>query len=835
MELHKELSQMRTKLVALSQAYNMTMPEILQEYVLFTQQEVTIATRARTLADTSDRGDDEQNSEERRFSVLSETQIQNYAKITRTDLIPENSVRVDQLIESVHFGVEVETILQKRSNEVLMDNVAKALRDVVPAMNQYCGDTIKFKYFAYDAAKADRDYNVWKVTTDLSIKSEDGRPIFGLEFVTPKLIGAAGLHDVQVAMEGMHRLGFATNNTTALHVHVSCQNLTNEHLRAFSMHCVLFESVIDLFMTVPRRGDYSRYCRSNLRSVAPSRSMQAALDSLRQLDLRKSITPLVKLMCPQLSTVTNSGRNHKVNFLLLADTVFGQPGRRVEFRQHQGTTDAVEISNWVKLLIKFLHTTAKRPIEGLHDGVGTMENFWKIINDTDLQLYYTVKAESMPTNVQFTYETREYFESPEDDIAPAQDPPDRSPQPVQPITPQPQPQPRGESPSTHRPTPPAPRPPQGVPSTGRTVSPQAVTNNNTVSSPATPFTTPAVTTTTTSTTSTSNGGGLTASPRDPTPKVTPTTNGNTNTNNNNVIVAQPSTLPTEGPIQKPLVVPVIVELKVQIPRTCSVGDVEKVVKKVTSGAQTQIQDVVVMGNLLSTKRVEWVLAASQDQSNTIIAVSPALFSHESLELTSAVTMALGSVGMNCSVLAHVLCPHAQNSVFLSLCLVLMRYEDIWASITPGISDGVVKTNSSSVRLSLRHMDQMSTAKIMAAVERLDVSMGLEELRVMTMAPPTIPPEEFALQVHHAAVSMPGRRGRRVVFRSECHENLMDMKHWLWLCSVLVTRMLSLSSQDVTKVLNATTGNAERAFFEKIVASGKLAEYYRNRGGRGADV
>ena len=83
--------------------------------------------------------------------------------------------------------------------------------------------TTEFRYFSYKAAKADVDFDCWKVTTDASIRGDDGESVGGLEFVTPKLqFGNAGLEACRHFVLGVAYAGFVANDTTALHVHVSC-------------------------------------------------------------------------------------------------------------------------------------------------------------------------------------------------------------------------------------------------------------------------------------------------------------------------------------------------------------------------------------------------------------------------------------------------------------------------------------------------------------------------------------------------------------------------------------------------------------------------------------
>ncbi|CUI14077.1 amidoligase-like protein, putative [Bodo saltans] len=306
------------------------------------------------------------------------------------------------------FGVEMETTLSKRSDEFLLDNAVKAVRDVVPTLRTFLGSSYEVAFVDYQTAKDDRAYKAWKITTDLSIKSEDGRPIFGLEFITPKLSGPHDLWRLENFCEQLQAMSFNVNSTTALHVHISTEDLTNRQLVRLCEYNAVFEHVIDSFMTLPRRSDYSRYCRSNLKSMSVSRDVTEALTKLEKLNVDKSCGSLIRCYCPRLSAVRNSHRNHKVNLLLLNRTKVGTPGRRIEFRQHQGSIDKVEIGAWVTLLTKWVEAVSKMP-SCPSPNEGTVARFWEIINDQKLRAYYTVKAQTLPTSMTFTYDSRELY------------------------------------------------------------------------------------------------------------------------------------------------------------------------------------------------------------------------------------------------------------------------------------------------------------------------------------------------------------------------------------------------------------------------------------------
>lgn len=305
------------------------------------------------------------------------------------------------------FGIEMETYLPKRSDEFLLDNAVKAIRDVAPGLRAFLGPTYDVQFMDYNNAKEDRMYSAWKITTDLSIKSEDGRPIFGLEFITPKLAGPVDLWKLENFCEQLQSMAFHTNTTTALHVHVSAEDLTNYEIMRVCQYMLVFEHIFDMFMTLPRRADYSRYCRSNLKSLSISRNLEEALQTLATLKLDRSIGPLIHAYCPRLSAVRNSHRNHKVNLLLLNRTALGTPGRRIEFRQHQGSIDKVEVGAWVTLMTNWVGKTSKLPPPRPSDG--TLEKFWEIVDDPKLKAYYTVKSQTLPSSMTFTYDSRELY------------------------------------------------------------------------------------------------------------------------------------------------------------------------------------------------------------------------------------------------------------------------------------------------------------------------------------------------------------------------------------------------------------------------------------------
>ena len=314
-----------------------------------------------------------------------------------------------RLLGDVVFGVEIEVAIAKRLDEVLTDSRVKVMRDVLPLLAE-CLSMADMQFYDVDAAKADTEYRAWKVTTDASIVSASGEAVFGLEFISPMLQGRVGLHKVECACEALGRMNFTVNNSTALHVHLSCCSMTDEELRRFCEYAVAFEPVIDLLLAVPRRCDSHAYSRSNLRSISPTNSVDEAIAKIEALDLSKSIDPLVALMCPMLrKDVKDSGRNHKLNLIHLKHTSWGNKRRQIEFRQHHATLDVEEVGAWIAFLSAFMRLSCRMPVPRAADA--TIDRLWAIVDDPTIQALLIAKTKMLVSPEEKpAMETREFVD-----------------------------------------------------------------------------------------------------------------------------------------------------------------------------------------------------------------------------------------------------------------------------------------------------------------------------------------------------------------------------------------------------------------------------------------
>jgi len=176
----------------------------------------------------------------------------------------------------------------------------------------------------------------WKLVTDGSL----GDYSRGCELVSPILSGDAGLASVEAVCAELVAAGATVDRSTGLHVHIgvpSGQELPffKEVLRLYAK----YENAIDSFLAPSRRGSANVYCRPTTFTPAMAHAT----------DLRA------------LQRAYNGGRafRHDARYRKVNLEAYWRHGT-VEFRQHQGTVDAVKITNWVKFLLKLVDR-ATRP------------------------------------------------------------------------------------------------------------------------------------------------------------------------------------------------------------------------------------------------------------------------------------------------------------------------------------------------------------------------------------------------------------------------------------------------------------------------------------------
>lgn len=143
-----------------------------------------------------------------------------------------------------------------------------------------------------------------------------------IECVSPVLNGTDGFNSVKEACNKLNEHNARVNKTCGFHVHIGAADMTERQKVNIFVNYQMCEKVIDSFMALSRRANNAGYCASISRYGFST--------------------------CATLANVARlmGGRYFKVNACAY------DRHRTIEFRHHQGTTDAVKVQNWVKFLLQ---------------------------------------------------------------------------------------------------------------------------------------------------------------------------------------------------------------------------------------------------------------------------------------------------------------------------------------------------------------------------------------------------------------------------------------------------------------------------------------------------
>lgn len=176
--------------------------------------------------------------------------------------------------------------------------------------------------FRYEGYNHSDNNHYYKFVSDSSIRGDN--PI---ECVSPILKGKNGMKSLENCCKSLNEAGAQVNRSTGLHVHIGAAGLTDEaYVNVFKNYQKL-EKVIDTFMACSRRANNSRWCQTLQGYDFDSCSVRGGKSNVSRLlgDRYFKVNP-------------ESYCRHKT----------------IEFRQHQGSTDFVKISNWVNFCLKLV-------------------------------------------------------------------------------------------------------------------------------------------------------------------------------------------------------------------------------------------------------------------------------------------------------------------------------------------------------------------------------------------------------------------------------------------------------------------------------------------------
>ena len=203
---------------------------------------------------------------------------------------------------SLTFGVEIEILSTIDRSAIATALQAEGINAVVESYNH-------------------QTQRHWKVITDASC---------GWEIVSPILSGEQGLNELKKVCEVLTRVGCKVDKHCGLHVHIGADALGIAKVRSVVKRWLSNESNLDTIQPSERRGRSNMYCEP-----------LAATMRTHLIDNCFNIEDLANIQSTRYSKLNlQSYRTHKT----------------IEFRHHSGSTNATEITNWVKFLLDFCLT-----------------------------------------------------------------------------------------------------------------------------------------------------------------------------------------------------------------------------------------------------------------------------------------------------------------------------------------------------------------------------------------------------------------------------------------------------------------------------------------------
>jgi len=217
--------------------------------------------------------------------------------------------------ENRTYGVELEVLFSGTRQDL-----ANAINQEFASQNIFAS--------AYDAGytHADNNQNIWKVVHDGSVRN-------GWEVVSPILKGFEGKAQIDAVCKALQNVGCDTNRTTGMHVHHHALDLTPKQIgQAFGTYAA-FQTLLDYSVSPSRRGfqTYTTPVPTTVTNNGDDKwdDVQTRPQAIRKLDTTKS-----------------SSRYSAMNHDSLRQGSRQYHGT-IEFRQHQGTTNATKIWTWI--------------------------------------------------------------------------------------------------------------------------------------------------------------------------------------------------------------------------------------------------------------------------------------------------------------------------------------------------------------------------------------------------------------------------------------------------------------------------------------------------------
>lgn len=216
----------------------------------------------------------------------------------------------------------------------------------------------------------------WQIKSDGSLSVESKKRdnySTTVEVVSPVLSGPKGMNQVYNVFGALREYGFDTNPSCGIHVHVGWRQYFNEQVDNLETavpefakvlyYFVKFESTLDLLLTLMRRKNHNRYCRSNYNYFD---SNGIAISDIRNATSIRRLTDWA-----------GDSRYMKLNYQTLYRNT-------IEFRAFPGLVDFDLVSAWAWLCHKLVHKSMS--MDGFVEVTPTFDGLIEFVCGGDYKL-----------------------------------------------------------------------------------------------------------------------------------------------------------------------------------------------------------------------------------------------------------------------------------------------------------------------------------------------------------------------------------------------------------------------------------------------------------------
>jgi hypothetical protein len=245
---------------------------------------------------------------------------------------------------------------------------------------QQLADAINTEFVARDVnatayaagyTHADNRENRWKIVSDASV-------IGGWEVVSPILFGASGFEQIKAVCEALNTVNCTIGRDTGMHVHHDMADLTPKQIGMTFGTYAAFQTLLNYAVSPSRRNAYF----SRQVSTTVTRDGDDKWD-----DVRNNTEMFRKLRA------TVGDRYSSVNWDSFNPRSPQYHGT-IEFRQHQGTTNATKVITWILITqsiiersvqgkAKFMKSLRKERTTGKSHAKGDFYRFKNFIGVTN--------------------------------------------------------------------------------------------------------------------------------------------------------------------------------------------------------------------------------------------------------------------------------------------------------------------------------------------------------------------------------------------------------------------------------------------------------------------